>query len=160
MSAGGAHIGTSESQSGQPATAAAEPVKRRAYVATIEGLLGSLMMFVGSIGTGWIANRFVTSLQKHSSQRIAALHGGIAALSVSSGAAAVTYAIENVALAGDHIVDHRRRSTSFGPVRRIVNPDPVRFLLGPVRPRTPFRPALAFGPSEPEIVAFKHPADR
>ena len=56
MSAGGAHIGTSESQSGQPATAAAEPVKRRAYVATIEGLLGSLMMFVGSIGTGWIAN--------------------------------------------------------------------------------------------------------
>ncbi len=56
MTAGGAHIGTSESQSGQPATAAAEPVKRRAYVATIEGLLGSLMMFVGSIGTGWIAN--------------------------------------------------------------------------------------------------------
>ena len=37
-------------------------------------------------------------------QRIAALHGGIAALSVSSGAAAITYAIENVALSGDHIV--------------------------------------------------------
>ncbi|WP_104045592.1 polyprenol phosphomannose-dependent alpha 1,6 mannosyltransferase MptB [Arthrobacter sp. ZGTC412] len=56
MTAGGAPIGTSESQSGQPATATAEPVKRRAYVATVEGLLGSLMMFVGSIGTGWIAN--------------------------------------------------------------------------------------------------------
>ena len=40
-------------------------------------------------------------------QRIAALEGGIAALSVASGAAAVTYAIQNVALAGDHIVAAR-----------------------------------------------------
>ena len=37
-------------------------------------------------------------------KRIAALEGGVAALAVSSGAAAVTYAIQNVALAGDHIV--------------------------------------------------------
>ncbi|MCD8019865.1 MAG: O-acetylhomoserine aminocarboxypropyltransferase/cysteine synthase [Clostridiales bacterium] len=37
-------------------------------------------------------------------QRIAALEGGVAALAVASGAAAVTYAIQNVALAGDHIV--------------------------------------------------------
>ncbi len=37
-------------------------------------------------------------------QRIAALEGGIAALATSSGAAAVTYAIQNIAHAGDHIV--------------------------------------------------------
>ena len=37
-------------------------------------------------------------------QRIAALEGGIAALATASGAAAVTYAIQNIAHAGDHIV--------------------------------------------------------
>lgn len=37
-------------------------------------------------------------------KRIAALEGGVAALAVGSGAAAVTYTIQNLALAGDHIV--------------------------------------------------------
>jgi OAH/OAS sulfhydrylase len=37
-------------------------------------------------------------------QRIAALEGGIGALAVSSGAAAATYAIQNIAHSGDHIV--------------------------------------------------------
>ena len=37
-------------------------------------------------------------------QRIAALEGGVAALAVASGAAAVTYALQNVLSAGDHIV--------------------------------------------------------
>ena len=37
-------------------------------------------------------------------KRIAALEGGAAALATSSGAAAVTYAIQNIAGAGDHIV--------------------------------------------------------
>lgn len=37
-------------------------------------------------------------------QRIAALEGGKAALAVASGAAAITYAIQNIAVAGDHIV--------------------------------------------------------
>ncbi|MBC5816577.1 MAG: homocysteine synthase [Candidatus Eremiobacteraeota bacterium] len=37
-------------------------------------------------------------------QRIAALEGGVAALSVSSGQAAVVYSILNIARAGDHIV--------------------------------------------------------
>ncbi len=41
-------------------------------------------------------------------QRIAALEGGVAALATSSGAAAVTYAIQNIALAGDHIVSDKR----------------------------------------------------
>jgi O-acetylhomoserine (thiol)-lyase len=37
-------------------------------------------------------------------QRIAALEGGAAALAVSSGAAAITYAVQNIARSGDHIV--------------------------------------------------------
>ena len=37
-------------------------------------------------------------------QRIAALEGGVAALAVASGAAAVTYTIQNLAQNGDHIV--------------------------------------------------------
>lgn len=37
-------------------------------------------------------------------QRIAALEGGVAALATSSGAAAITYAIQNIAHCGDHIV--------------------------------------------------------
>ncbi len=37
-------------------------------------------------------------------QRIAALEGGVAALAVASGAAAITYAVQNIATAGDHIV--------------------------------------------------------
>ena len=37
-------------------------------------------------------------------KRIAALEGGVAALATSSGSAAVTYAIQNIARSGDHIV--------------------------------------------------------
>jgi O-acetylhomoserine (thiol)-lyase len=37
-------------------------------------------------------------------ERIAALEGGVAALATASGSAAITYAIQNIALAGDHIV--------------------------------------------------------
>ncbi|MDR1654478.1 MAG: O-acetylhomoserine aminocarboxypropyltransferase/cysteine synthase [Treponema sp.] len=37
-------------------------------------------------------------------KRIAALEGGIAALAVSSGAAAITYAVQNITRSGDHIV--------------------------------------------------------
>lgn len=37
-------------------------------------------------------------------KRIAALEGGAAALATASGSAAITYAIQNIAVAGDHIV--------------------------------------------------------
>ena len=37
-------------------------------------------------------------------ERICALEGGVAALATASGAAAITYAVQNIALAGDHIV--------------------------------------------------------
>ena len=56
---------------------------------------------------GNIYGRLTNPTEDIFEQRIASLEGGIAALSVASGAAAVTYAIQNVALAGDHIVAAR-----------------------------------------------------
>jgi len=41
-------------------------------------------------------------------QRIAALEGGVAALATASGASAVAYAVQNIALAGHNIVSDRR----------------------------------------------------
>ena len=58
----------------------------------------------GLADAGNIYGRLTNSTQDVFEKRIAALEGGTAALAVASGAAAVTYAIENVALAGDHIV--------------------------------------------------------
>ena len=53
---------------------------------------------------GNIYTRIMNPTQDAVEQRIASLEGGVAALLVSSGSAATTYAIQNVAEAGDHIV--------------------------------------------------------
>ncbi len=53
---------------------------------------------------GNIYTRIMNPTQDAVEQRIAALEGGVAALLVSSGSAATTFAILNVAEAGDHIV--------------------------------------------------------
>ena len=53
---------------------------------------------------GNIYGRLTNPTEDVFEKRIAALEGGVAALAVGSGAAAVTYTIQNLALAGDHIV--------------------------------------------------------
>ncbi|MFI3313217.1 MAG: O-acetylhomoserine aminocarboxypropyltransferase/cysteine synthase family protein [Eubacteriales bacterium] len=53
---------------------------------------------------GNIYGRLTNSTQDVFEKRIAALEGGIAALSVASGAAAITYTIQGLAQNGDHIV--------------------------------------------------------
>lgn len=53
---------------------------------------------------GNIYGRLTNPTQDIFEQRIAALEGGVAALAVASGAAAVTYTIQNLAQNGDHIV--------------------------------------------------------
>lgn len=53
---------------------------------------------------GNIYGRLTNSTQDVFEQRIAALEGGTAALAVASGAAAVTYALQNILQTGDHIV--------------------------------------------------------
>ncbi len=58
----------------------------------------------GLTDAGNIYGRLTNPTQDVFEQRIAALEGGVAALAVASGAAAITYAIQNLAQAGDHIV--------------------------------------------------------
>lgn len=53
---------------------------------------------------GNIYGRLTNPTEDVFEKRIAALEGGVAALAVASGAAAVTYAIENITQAGDHVV--------------------------------------------------------
>lgn len=58
----------------------------------------------GLADAGNIYGRLTNSTQEVLEKRIAALEGGTAALALASGAAAVTYAIQALAQAGDHIV--------------------------------------------------------
>lgn len=53
---------------------------------------------------GNIYGRLTNSTQDVFEKRMAALEGGVAALGVASGAAAITYTFQNLAHAGDHIV--------------------------------------------------------
>ena len=58
----------------------------------------------GLADAGNIYGRLTNSTQDVLEKRIAALEGGVAALAVASGAAAITYTIEALAQGGDHIV--------------------------------------------------------
>lgn len=53
---------------------------------------------------GNIYGRLTNPTEDVFEKRIAALEGGVAALAVASGAAAITYTIQNLAFSGDHIV--------------------------------------------------------
>ncbi|MBR5687156.1 MAG: O-acetylhomoserine aminocarboxypropyltransferase/cysteine synthase [Prevotella sp.] len=53
---------------------------------------------------GNIYGRLTNSTQGVFEDRVAALEGGVAGLAVASGAAAITYALQNAAQAGDHIL--------------------------------------------------------
>jgi len=80
-------------------------------------------------------------------KRVAALEGGAAALAVASGSAATTYAIQNVASSGDHIVS---ASTVYGGTYNLfahtfkyqgitttfVNPDDVSNFEKAIQPNT------------------------
>lgn len=58
----------------------------------------------GLADAGNIYGRLTNPTEDVFEQRIAALEGGIAALAVASGAAAISYTIQNLAQGGDHIV--------------------------------------------------------
>ena len=58
----------------------------------------------GLADAGNIYGRLTNSTQDVLEKRVAALEGGVAALAVASGAAAITYTVEALAQAGDHIV--------------------------------------------------------
>lgn len=61
----------------------------------------------GLSDAGNIYGRLTNSTQEVLEKRIAALEGGTAALALASGAAAITYTIQALAQAGDHIVSQK-----------------------------------------------------
>jgi len=80
-------------------------------------------------------------------RRVAALEGGIAALATASGSAAITYAIQNIAHAGDHIVSANtlyggtynlfaNTFRDFGISTTFVNPDEENSFEKAIRPNT------------------------
>ena len=73
---------------------------------------------------GNIYGRLTNSTQDVFEQRIAALEGGVAALAVASGAAAITYAIEALAQVGDHIVAQK---TVYGGTFNLLEHTLVQF---------------------------------
>ena len=78
----------------------------------------------GLADAGNIYGRLTNSTQDVFEQRIAALEGGVAALAVASGAAAITYAIEALAQAGDHIVAQK---TVYGGTFNLLEHTLVQF---------------------------------
>ncbi len=58
----------------------------------------------GLADAGNIYGRLTNSTQSVFEDRIAALEGGVAGLAVASGAAAITYTLQALAQAGDHVV--------------------------------------------------------
>ncbi len=96
---------------------------------------------------GNIYGRLTNSTQDVLEKRIAALEGGVAALAVASGAAAVTYALENIAHQGDHIVaadniyggSYNLISHTFEPrgiESTFVNPRDLKAVEAAIKPNT------------------------
>lgn len=112
---------------------------------------------------GNIYGRLTNPTQSVFEERIAALEGGVAALAVASGAAAVTYALQNIALAGDHIVaaDNlyggsfnliTHTLASQGVASTIVNMNDEQALLSAFRPNTKAVYVETFGNPNSDIT--------
>ncbi|MBQ7646593.1 MAG: O-acetylhomoserine aminocarboxypropyltransferase/cysteine synthase, partial [Clostridia bacterium] len=103
-------------------------------------------------------------------KRIAALEGGIAALSVASGSTAITYAVQNIASAGDHIVSsinlyggtHNLFANTLreqGITTTFVDPvDPENFEKA-IRPNTKLLYAETLGNPNSNVIDLKAIAD-
>jgi OAH/OAS sulfhydrylase len=96
---------------------------------------------------GNIYSRIMNPTSDVFEQRIATLEGGIAALATSSGAAAITYAIENIARVGDHIISANtiyggtynlfaNTLTDFGISTTFVNADDLTNFEKAIQPNT------------------------
>ena len=96
---------------------------------------------------GNIYGRLTNSTQDVLEKRIAALEGGTAALAVASGAAAITYTIQALAQAGDHIVAQKtiyggsynllaHTLPQFGVETTFVDAHSLEKLTAAIRPNT------------------------
>ncbi len=124
---------------------------------------------------GNIYGRLTNSTQKVFEDRVAALEGGVAGLAVASGAAAVTYALQNVLQNGDHIVaaDNlyggsynliSHTLSTQGVSYSIVNVNDIEALEAAIRPNTKVIYAETFGNPNSDVtnldaiaeIAHKH----
>jgi O-acetylhomoserine (thiol)-lyase len=96
---------------------------------------------------GNIYGRLTNPTQSVFEERVAALEGGVAALAVASGAAAITYAFENITRAGDHIVAAEtiyggtynllaHTLPTYGVTTTFVDPSDVENFERAIRPET------------------------
>ncbi len=124
---------------------------------------------------GNIYGRLTNSTQGVFEDRVAALEGGVAGLAVASGAAAITYALQNIVQAGDHIVaaDNlyggsynliTHTLSTQGISNTIVNVNDLAALEAAIQPNTKVVFAETFGNPNSDVldiegvaaVAHKH----
>ena len=124
---------------------------------------------------GNIYGRLTNSTQGVFEDRVAALEGGVAGLAVASGAAAITYALQNIVQAGDHIVaadnlyggsynliTHTLATQGIG--NTIINVNDLEALEAAIQPNTKVVYAETFGNPNSDVldlegvaaVAHKH----
>ncbi|MBR0038317.1 MAG: O-acetylhomoserine aminocarboxypropyltransferase/cysteine synthase [Bacteroidales bacterium] len=119
---------------------------------------------------GNIYGRLTNSTQDVFEKRIAALEGGVAALAVASGAAAVTYALQNIAQAGDHIVaaDNlyggsynliTHTLATQGITNTIVNVNDLKALEAAIQPNTKVIYAETFGNPNSDVLNLEAVAE-
>ena len=124
---------------------------------------------------GNIYGRLTNSTRGVFEDRVAALEGGVAGLAVASGAAAITYALQNIVQAGDHIVaaDNlyggsynliTHTLATQGITNTIVNVNDLAALEAAIKPNTKVVYAETFGNPNSDVldlegvaaVAHKH----
>ena len=124
---------------------------------------------------GNIYGRLTNSTQGVFEDRVAALEGGVAGLAVASGAAAITYALQNIVQAGDHIVaaDNlyggsynliTHTLATQGITNTIINVNDLEALEAAIKPNTKVVYAETFGNPNSDVldlegvaaVAHKH----
>ena len=124
---------------------------------------------------GNIYGRLTNSTQGVFKDRVAALEGGVAGLAVASGAAAITYALQNIVQAGDHIVaaDNlyggsynliTHTLATQGITNTILNVNDLAALEAAIKPNTKVIYAETFGNPNSDVldlegvaaVAHKH----
>ena len=117
----------------------------------------------GLTDPGNIYGRLTNSTQDVFERRIAALEGGVGALAVASGAAAVTYAILNITKAGDHIVSAKtiyggtydlleHTLVPYGITTTFVDPSDLQNFERAIRPETKLLFIETFGNPNSNLV--------
>ena len=119
---------------------------------------------------GNIYGRLTNSTQAVFEDRVAALEGGVAGLAVASGAAAITYALQNIVQAGDHIVaaDNlyggsynliTHTLSTQGITNTIINVNDLKALEAAIQPNTKVVYAETFGNPNSDVLNIEAVAE-